>query len=267
MNLNAAIDATGPHTRLSLLATAIRLMRYERTAAHRAKLLAGFWNLLEPLMTIAAYWFLLVKIFGVRSEGFIFFLFLSVSLHRFGMASLNRGASVMIRYEALVKSGLLPSKAAVIVVSVINGLVDLAVALAVFVTAWIGFGGGSLSVTWFAVLPLLVVYAVFSFGTMLLLSCIGVYWRDLTSAMSILSRILFFACPVLYTIDRIPVDYRGIYMLNPFASFYELFRQVLLHNRWPDSGYFLYVTVITAVVCLAGWFVFSRLEGRIGKYW
>ena len=267
MNANIATDAAGSNPRLSLLATAFRLMRYERTAEHRTKLLAGFWNLLEPLMTISAYWFLLVKIFGVRTEGFIFFLFLSVSLHRFGMASLNRGAAVMIRYEALVKSGLLPSKVSVIVVSVIDGLVDLGVALAVFVPIWIVFGGGSLSVTWLAVIPLLVVYTVFAFGTMLLLSCIGVYWRDLTSAMRILSRLLFFACPVLYTIERIPTDYRDIYLLNPFSSFYELFRQVLLHNRWPDNNYFLYVVFVSAVVCVIGGIVFSRLEGRIAKYW
>lgn len=267
MSLSDDVDAAGSRARLSLLTTAFRLMRYERTASHRVKILAGFWNLLEPMMTIAAYWFLLVEIFGVRTEGFIFFLFLSVNLHRFGMASLNRGASVMMRYESLVKSGLLPSKAAVIVVSVIDSLVDLGVALAVFVPVWLGIGGGSLSVRWFAVIPLLVVYTLFSFGTMLLLSCIGVYWRDLVSAMRILTRVLFFACPVLYTIERIPVDYRGIYMLNPFANFYELFRQVLLHNQWPDYIYFLYVAAVAVVVCVAGWFVFSRLEGRIGKYW
>ena len=267
MSLTTAADGTGTIARISLLTTAFRLMRYERTAQHRGKLLAGFWNLLEPLMTIAAYWFLLVKIFGVRTEGFIFFLFLSVSLHRFGMASLNRGAAVMMRYEALVKSGLLPSKAAVIVVAVIDGLVDLGVALAVFVPIWLFVGGGSLSLAWTAVIPLLVVYALFSFGMMMLLSCVGVYWRDLTSAMRILSRLLFFACPVLYSIDRIPVDYREIYMLNPFASFYELFRQVLLQNRWPDYGDFGYVASFTAVLCVAGWFVFTRLEGRIGKYW
>ena len=252
---------------LSSLATAFRLMRYERMANHRVKLLAGLWNLLEPLMTMTAYWFLLVKIFGIRAEGFIFFLFLSISLHRFGMAALSGGASVMIRYKPLVNSGLLPSKAAVIVVSVIDALVDLGVALAVFVFAWIAVGSGSLSVTWFAVIPLLVVYIMFSFGTMLLLSCVSVYWRDLMSVMRLLTRLLFFACPVLYSLDRIPGDYRGIYMLNPFASFYELFRQILLHNQWPAPGYFLYVVGVTVVLCAAGWFVFNRLEGRIGKYW
>ena len=265
--MTAATDFGGPYGRVSLLATSLRLLRYDRKAEHRTKLLGGFWNVLEPMMTIAAYWFLLVKIFGVRTEGFIFFLFLSVSLHRFGMASLNRGAAAMIRYEALVKSGLLPSKVAVIVVSVLDGLIDLGVALAVFVPIWIGFGGGSVSVTWLAIVPLLLIYSLFSFGTMLMLSCIGVYWRDLTSVMRILSRLLFFACPVLYTIDRIPLDYRGIYMLNPFSSFYELFRQVLLHNRWPDIEYLLYVMFTSVIVCLVGGFVFTRLEGRIGKYW
>ena len=96
---------------------------------------------------------------------------------------------------------------------------------------------------------------------------VGVFWPDLKNVCTVLARILFFLCPVLYSIERIPEAYRPIYMLNPLADIYHMFRRVMLQGLWPETNYFLYTTVFVLIYFFISLKVCNRLQGKIGKYW
>lgn len=243
------------------------MVRYQLRATNRGKMLAGLWNLLEPICLALAWYLVLVKVFQVRTESFIVILFLSVSLHRFIIMSLNRGASCLSQAKSMIMSGALPTKKVVLYAALLEAAITLAFSLTVFfgmaiIGRYLTFGTQWLSLL--LLVPLLMLFALCNFQ---LLSVVGVYWRDLQNAMTVLSRVLFFCSPVLYQVTRIPERYRWIYMLNPLACFYNMFRRVLLFGEWPNGVYLSYVAGFVAVHYLISHAVFKRLEGKVGKYW
>ncbi|MEQ8850319.1 MAG: ABC transporter permease [Phycisphaerales bacterium] len=260
----------------STVRTAAGIASYDRRAQNKSKVLASAWNVLDPIATMLAYYFLLVKVFGLRDEGFIFFLFLSITVHKFAMQGLGRGTSAFVRYKSLVVNGTLPNKAVVVYASLIEMLMDLGFGLLIFFASVLLMGTFTStphvptpSVHWVLLPVLLFGLVAFAAGCIYLLSCVAIYWRDLTNLVQMATRVLLFACPVLYSIDRFQ-DNEGalaIYMLNPLACYYHMIRGVVLEERWPEPTYLLTAAAFTVGLLVVGRFVFWRLEGRIGKYW
>ncbi len=250
------------------VAMAAGIASYDRRAQNKAKVLASAWNVLDPIATMLAYYFLLVKVFGFREEGFILFLFLSITVHKFAMQGLGRGSSTFIRYKSLVVNGTLPNKAVAVYASLIEMLMDLGFGLLIFFLSALAMGWRPTE--HIALFPVLLMGLVtFAAGCIYLLSCIAVYWRDLTNLVQMATRVLLFACPVLYSIDRFK-DNEGalaVFMLNPLACYYHMLRGVVLEERWPEPTYVVTAAAFTVGLLVVGRFVFWRLEGRIGKYW
>jgi ABC-type polysaccharide/polyol phosphate export permease len=57
-----------------------------------------------------------------------------------------------------------------------------------------------------------------------------------------------------------------VYMMNPFACFFECFRDVMLWGQPPQLDLLLYVAAVSIVVFIAGFALFTRGEGRFAKY-
>jgi ABC-type polysaccharide/polyol phosphate export permease len=77
-------------------------------------------------------------------------------------------------------------------------------------------------------------------------------------------RIWFYASPVLYTIDRIPESARPMYLLNPFASLFESYRNVLIKGTGPDDFLF-FAFLISLAIAILGFSVCGRIGSRVAK--
>jgi lipopolysaccharide transport system permease protein len=60
----------------------------------------------------------------------------------------------------------------------------------------------------------------------------------------------FFGTGIFYDIDKVFIEkHRSLVYLNPMAGLIKNYRQVLLHDQWPDWTYVLWVLLFA--VCLA----------------
>jgi lipopolysaccharide transport system permease protein len=125
-------------------------------------------------------------------------------------------------------------------------------------------------------------------GASLLVSALNTFYEDVKYMVSVLMYILYFLCPIFYTIESVrnsPFVLRGgeafykIYRLNPFSEICILYRQVILappqvsdprdpQRFFPivylrdDLNYLLACVVTTLALFFFGYAVFNRLKWK-----
>ena len=63
---------------------------------------------------------------------------------------------------------------------------------------------------------------------------IGIFFRDISGVVSILVHIWFYLSPIIYLRFVVPDEYRFYYELNPFATIFPAWRDVLINGELPD---------------------------------
>ena len=91
-------------------------------------------------------------------------------------------------------------------------------------------------------------------------------------------RLMFYCSPIFYFVRETPGapgafnvmakhdTVQFFYLLNPIASLLECYRDALLWGVAPEARLLWYVTWISAALCVAGFALFSRGEGKFAKY-
>ena len=183
--------------------------------------LGYLWTILDPLLMSLVYWFVFTKVFH-RSAGSDFapyMLYLvSGQLPWYWFNGGVMGAARALRSEAqMVRSTNVPRELWVLRVvasKYIEYLFGLPV-LAIFALAYLTAPTPYiflLPVGWLIEVTLLM-------GMGLVLAPLNVLIRDIERIVPIFMRMLFYASPVLYSIQQAPTSLRGIYTFNPTVGF------------------------------------------------
>jgi ABC-type polysaccharide/polyol phosphate export permease len=97
-------------------------------------------------------------------------------------------------------------------------------------------------------------------GMALLLGALQVFVRDVEQGLTPLLGILFYLCPILYTVSMVPARMREWMWLNPVAVLIEAAREALLQGRMrPNGGEWLAGALCVALL-FVGRAVFLRLS-------
>jgi lipopolysaccharide transport system permease protein len=105
-------------------------------------------------------------------------------------------------------------------------------------------------------LPLLFLTVGFSW----FLAALGVYIRDVSQVVTILTTVLMFLSPIFYPASALPENVRPILLLNPLALALEQIRGILIWQTLPQWGdWLLYLCSSLAIACLGfAWFQKTR---------
>ena len=126
-------------------------------------------------------------------------------------------------------------------------------------------------------LPLIVtMIVIFSLGLAMLLSAMFVHFRDIQPIWEVVSQILFYASPVIISIEtikkKLDPTWLHIYMLNPLAVILQQFRHAMITNATPSAGAvlgswtsLLGALVIVAAIFVVGFTVFHRAAEKIAE--
>lgn len=237
-------------------------------SSHRDKALGHVWNLLDPLLYIGVYFFVFGYLFAQSKKGgaaFIVYLAIGVLVWRFIDGTIS-SATVCIRsnrsliHEISFPKGVFP-------VSVcLFRLYDFIWALIVL-TPIILIAGFHLTLHVAWVVPLLFFNVLFAMGVAFLVAYMGAFFADAENILHVAMRMVFYLSPtVYYTHGRIPDRYMTIYNLNPVTCFFEGYRSALLYGKVPDPLHTVYVCVLSVVVLIVGFAVFTSGEGRFAKF-
>ncbi|MBS4069270.1 MAG: ABC transporter permease, partial [Sulfurimonas sp.] len=116
--------------------------------------------------------------------------------------------------------------------------------------------------TWnfFWMIPLLGMLIMYTTSVSLLLAALNVYYRDVKLASTFLLQFLFFATPVIYSVDAVDNRWKTLLFLNPLTFIVENMRRVTIEGRgiilWQMGAEFLGIVLLYFIIYL----IFTRIE-------
>lgn len=247
----------------------------EMRGRYKRSTLGWAWSMLNPLATMGIYTFVFGVVMDTRPpvgdpsglSAYALYLLAGLLPWNFFNVSVNTGMGSIVGNGGLVKKVAFPREH--LVVSVVGaGLLTFAMELVVLSVVLLV--AGNMVLPW---LPLVVVaallLAMFATGFGLALSAANVYFRDLTYLWTIVAQAWFFMTPLVYppsvVRDRVPSWLFRIFDHAPMAVTARVFRTLVYDLRFPAWSDWGLMAAYGIASLLAGWWVFTRLEGRFAE--
>ncbi|WP_090843069.1 ABC transporter permease [Alkalicoccus daliensis] len=220
-------------------------------AEHRNSYLGYFWWLLDPLLGVVVYYFLISVILDRGGENFAVFLVIGLVSWRWTSTVINSSAKSILRYSSIINQVYLP-KAIFPVTGTFSQMVNFSFGLVIVALFLVIFG---VIPGWQAIyLPIIIiVQLVFLLAISLFLAYVSVFIRDIENLLTHVVRILFYSSPIIWEGGRLPEEYQWVVDINPIAHLVNSYRDVLMYQVSPN---FLALSIILAASAL---FVFSFL--------
>lgn len=256
--------------------------------SHRNTLLGSMWWVLDPLMMTAVYTIVVGVILnrGQAHDPYPAFLMAGLIAWKSFASTLSFSTNAISASDGLIKSFAFP-RAVIPISLVLSNTVLFSFSLLVLL-GLCGFyqfivGKETIHLGWTLLLipAVTAVQFVITLGWTLLISCFGVFFRDLGNILTHLLRVGWYLSPGLYSTAEglglapgveyaglASVDFtrfRSIFVLNPFVHVIEGYRAVILDGQTPDwlglaaAGAFGLLSVVVGLK------VFQSKERRFAK--
>lgn len=216
------------------------------------------WLVLNPLLLSGVY-FLLIYVIGGTSDA-TRFGHLTSTLFLFYLVanSLTGGVKAITSGQRLILNTSFPRimlPLSAVVVAIFRFLPTLVVAIAIHAILGLPY---SWQMLW--AIPVLLIAIVMSLGMAILISCINVYFRDISSMLPYLTRSLLYLSPILYEAQKISPSIRKYEIVNPIFYLLDSWSRVMVHAEAPTFHGMLHASIFALVIFIVGTYFFLSRE-------
>lgn len=243
----------------------LELIKRDISVRYRGSLMGLVWAVINPLLMLAVYTFFFSVVFkarwgtggGSRSD-FALLLFCGLLIFNFLGETLNRSSTLVLSNSNYVKKVVFPLDILPYVVvgsALFHAIIGFGVWFCFFIIVKGQFLFSSLLLP-FVLLPI----GLFALGFSWLLSSTGVYVRDISQFVAIVTAVLPFTSPVFFPISALPPEIQPWIYVNPLTVAIEQARAILFYGHVPNIlQYLVYlaVAIVFATVCHT-WFKKTR---------
>ena len=232
---------------------------------YKHSFLGVLWSFINPLLQILVYAliFPLVMKNGGSYKDYTVFMVCGLIPWAYFTTVINRASFIMIENGNILKKVYFPRSIlplSLVTSETINFLVSCIIILAFIVIK--GFGISNFIL--FFPLVLLIQY-VLLLGIALIFSAVTVYMRDIQHFIGVVLQLLFYATPIVYSIDTIPEGFRWILKWNPMTYIIEGYRAIFYNQTMPDLKALGILGVISIVILIVGYLLFNKLQKRFAE--
>lgn len=223
------------------------------------------WSFIHPIFMLVVYTFVFSVVFKARWNSgtdskteFAMVLFSGLIVFNFFSECLNRAPGLIISNVNYVKKVVFPLEV-LPWVSIGSALFHSGVSLIVWLSAYtLLFGLPHITAL---LLPIVIVPLLLStIGISWALASLGVFLRDVTQLISIISTSLMFLSPIFYPVTALPEKYRPLLYINPMTPVVEQTRAMLYWGLVPDGRITLCYFAASLLIAWIGfaWFQKTR---------
>jgi len=262
----------GGSTRFFDLLYLISVTEFKKT--YFGTVLGYVWSLLRPLMLFGVLLFVFTRIFRVGSEvnNYPVLLLFNIVLFSFFQEASTGAVASVVNQEGIVRKTQFPRLViplAVVLTSLFNFGVNLIVVL-IFILAF----GVDPTWTWLCFPLVVALLLLFTTAVAMILSSLYVRFRDLGIIWGVLVTVLFYATPILYTLDlpQVQGTTRALILLNPLTPLFEQARDWIIDPSAPGAlaaaGDWLHLApsiLIYVAVCAFSVWIFNREAPRVAE--
>lgn len=217
------------------------------------------WSLLSPLLLLIVLYFIFNN-FRHLEASFAQYLLVGILTWRFFSVATSSSLSVIKQKAGILSNIVLPSEIFVFTKN-LSALISFTLEFVILIPLVALITGG---ISPYALLfPVVhILFLLVAFGLSLMLASLYPYFRDLAEIWPFVIQIGFFLCPIIYPLTMIPESIRGIYLLNPVTQVMIMYRDLVLNGVLPSFASLCYVFLFGISICIAGHFLFKKLEKR-----
>lgn len=228
--------------------------------------LGALWWILDPLIFMAIYYFVICIVFSRGGPGYHLFALCGIVTWQSFTRSVSLSASALVNSAGLIKQISLPMFLYVIISPIVQAFFYIIGLLLIIVWNSQVIGLHTLSIF---ILVFLMIIMASAFG--LFLSIFQVYMADTARFVRYSLRFGFYMSPVLYSAERIyahegiPSWAKFLYSMNPMVHFIEAVRDLLLDGKMFNYYNIGILFIITFCVIQIGLIFFRKISPNIPK--
>ncbi len=206
---------------------------------YRGSFLGLLWSFFNPLFMLAVFTFVFSVIFQARwgtgsgsKAEFALLLFAGLIVFNLFAECITRAPGLIIYNPNYVKKVVYPLEILPFV-GLLTSLFHVLISIVVWILAYtLFFGMPHLTILY---LPIIILpFCLFIMGVSWALASLGVFMRDISQIIGVLTTALMFLSPIFYPVSSFPENYRYIIYLNPLTTVVECTRDVLFWGKMPD---------------------------------
>ncbi len=241
------------------------LVKRDFVAVYKQTVLGPLWFFISPVLSTLVFTIVFGKIAKVQTGTTPSFLFYLSGLTCWNYFShcLTHTANTFVGNAGLFSKVYFP-RLVFPIATVISGVFTFIIQFILFIAFLIYFRSVGanihLSLTITALPLLLLQMALLGLGLGILVSAVTIKYRDLSHLMGFGVQLWMYATPIVYPLSQVPEKYRYLFLLNPMASVIENFRSMFLGTPAPNMSITLCSILISSLVLLIGFGLFSRVE-------
>lgn len=242
------------------IAFILKLTRQELGQAMSGSLMGGFWIVLQPLVTFAAYIILFSVLLRVQINGLTEGQFVSYILT--GLASgialtlaTTSGAASLVSNTHLLKGTLIDPQ----IIPIKSAFMALPTVLVGFsLVVMFGLLLGFLGLFSLLIVVYLFFFVVLVIGLSWLLSTVCLLLRDLLQVIPAILTPMMLTSPLAFTLDNTPSYLEPFLYMNPYTYVVVIPQQILVLNRIPDMALVVPFITVAVISYFTGYFSFRR---------
>lgn len=230
---------------------------------YKHSFLGVLWSFINPLLQIAVYAIIFPLIMRNNIPNYTVFMVCGLIPWNYFSVVINRASFTMIENGNIIKKVFFPREIlplSLVVSETINFIISTLIIIGFTIAYGMGF------TPYILLYPVvLLIQFVILLGISLIVSSITVYFRDLQHFLGVILQLLFYATPIVYSIETIPEGFRWILQINPMTYIIEGFRDIFYNQTMPNLKMLGIIFVIGIITCIVGYSIFNKLQKKFAE--
>ena len=227
---------------------------------YRRSYLGILWSLLEPLLTMVVLTIVFGTLMGVSDRSFPVYILSGRLLYGFFSQSTTAALKSIRANSSIIKKVYVP-KLLYPLSSILFNFVIFGISLIVLAIVAIVLGVYP-TLYLLQAIPVLLVLLILSLGCGIVLSTVGVFFRDMEYLWTIALMLIMYTSAIFYKADRLlSSKWSFVLKLNPLFCVIESFRSAVFGNPL-NMKYLIYATFFGSIATLLGVYIFKKNEDK-----
>jgi ABC-type polysaccharide/polyol phosphate export permease len=200
---------------------------------YHGSVLGYAWTILEPLLLFAVIYTVFSNFRGFRTEYFALQLITAIILFTFFVQGSTSNITCLKKNTNLLTNLYIPHWVFIVASSIYNFFVfSLNIFVLFFFFAFKPYVPSLISIGYFSIYIFAIFVIILTIG--FFLAPLYIKFRDIGSIWKVITRALFYATPVIWTLSIIPIQYHKIILMNPLAFVIHFTKVGLIGNHNPS---------------------------------
>ena len=223
---------------------------------YKGSFLGILWSFINPLLTTIIYTIIFSVLLKSTQEHYVVFVIIGVLPWTWFTNTMSM-TNTYLANGGIIKKVYFPRE--ILSISVVtSGLINYLISC-IIILLFVIFSGIGLSWNILFLPLILIVQYVLQLGIFLIISSIDVYVRDLEYIVNFFVQMLFYATPILYSVDMFG-KWKWLLQLNPLTTIIGSYRDIFYYKTAPNFLSLGLVFIVSCVILTIGVLVFKKLE-------